>query len=135
MAKLWNGRGLITNIFSNSVVRSGRRIFIALVLLVWILILSIPLLALMLATRGQLQWQRSEFSGDRVWLLSNSKQAGVAWEARRLTTPAPDRACVTTRVRFIVWRGMADGLNAEYCDCYELPAANPPVATGACVLP
>ena len=59
----------------------------------------------------------------------------VAWEARRLTAQAPDSACVTTRVRFLVWRGIADGLNVEYCDCYDLPAVEPLVATGTCAVP
>lgn len=135
LVKLGRERNIITTMFSGSLGRAVRRIIITLALLLWIVILSLPPLSLLLATRGQLQWQRSEFSGDRVWLLSNNKQAGVAWEARRLTTQAPGRACVTTRVSFFVWRGLADGLNAEYCDCYELPAAGPLVATGACVLP
>ena len=135
LAKLGWGTNIITNMFSGSLGRAVRRIVITLALLLWIVILSVPLLALLLATRGQLQWQRGNFSGDRIWLLSNNKQAGVAWEARRLTSQAPDRACVTTRVSFLVWRGLADGLYAEYCDCYDLPAAEPLVATGTCVLP
>ena len=135
LAKLGRGKDIITTRFSGSLGRAVRRILITLALLLWIVILSVPLLALLLATRGHLQWQRGNFSGDRIWLLSNNKQAGVAWEARRLTAQAPDSACVTTRVRFLVWRGLADGLNVEYCDCYTLPAAEPLVASGTCAVP
>ena len=52
--------------FSGSLGRAVRRIVITLALLLWIVILSVPLLALLLATRGQLQWQRGNFSGDRI---------------------------------------------------------------------
>ena len=106
-----------------------------LALLPWVVILSVRMLALLRSTHAQLQWQRGNFRGDRSLLLSNNNQPGVAWEARRLTAQAPGRACVTARVSFLVWRGLADGHNAEYRDCYDLPEAKPLVATVTCVLP
>ena len=59
----------------------------------------------------------------------------MAWEARRLTAQAPGRKCETARVSFLVWRGLADGLNAEVCDCYDLPPVQQLVAIGTCALP
>ena len=59
----------------------------------------------------------------------------MAGEARRITAQAPGRKCVTARVSFLVRRGLADGLNAEYCDCYDLPPFQQLVAVGTCVLP
>ena len=57
LAKLEGGRNIITNMFSRSLGRAVRRIFITLASLMWIVILSVPILARLLATRGQLQRQ------------------------------------------------------------------------------
>ena len=49
------------------IIRSGfGRIINNVRLLMWIVILTVPLLALVLNTRGQLQWDPRDFTSDRI---------------------------------------------------------------------
>ena len=57
LVKLRRGGNFITNMSSGSLGRAVPPIFITPALLPWVLILSVPILALLLATRGQLQRQ------------------------------------------------------------------------------
>jgi hypothetical protein len=111
--------------------------------LVWLVVMTLPLIALLLAVRGELAWRRGDFVEDRVWLvrtddLPGEEAAGLAYASTRLL-PDPNapagRVCVRTRVTFLLWRGASESF--DYCECYQ---ARPAPAEGydplgSCALP
>lgn len=101
--------------------------------LAWLVIMTLPLLAILLAVRGELAWQRGDFVEDRLWLvrtddLPGEEAAGLAYSASRLVRDpsAPvGQVCVRTRVTFLLWRGASESF--DYCECYQ---ARPAPAEG-----
>ncbi len=80
-----------------------------------------PCAAVALALRGEINWQRSEYDGDRVWLIQERDQRGLGYSAVRLVgdeRPVDGPVCARTTVRFFLWEGSAEGQDTEYCECY-----------------
>jgi hypothetical protein len=108
--------------------------------LLWAVVMTAPLCALVLAVRGEIGWRRGGFVEDRLWLVNETGAPGEAARglaysaARTIGRPAaPDGPiCVRTRVYFWLWQGQSERL--EYCDCY-VPRPGPPPgydSTGSC---
>ena len=92
--------------------------------LLWALVMTLPLCALVLAIRGEIGWRRGDFAEDRVWLVHAAGRPGeaargLAYSAARVIDrpAAPDQTvCVRTRVYFWLWQGRSERI--DYCDCY-----------------
>ncbi len=106
--------------------------------LAWLLVMTLPLLALILAVRGELAWQRGDFVEDRLWLVRTDdvpgeEAAGLAYSSTRLVRdPAAPagRVCVRTRVTFLLWRGNSESFG--YCECYQAHPGQGYDPIGAC---
>jgi hypothetical protein len=106
--------------------------------LIWLLVMLLPLLALMIAVRGELSWRRGDFTEDRVWLVRDPGErpggsaAGLAYSATRLERAggAPGQVCARTRVYFLLWRGSSESLS--YCECYAVGPGGQFDSAGAC---
>ncbi|MBI3762422.1 MAG: hypothetical protein HY260_11255 [Chloroflexi bacterium] len=88
----------------------------------WLAILSLPLFVFILAIKGEMTWKRSEFVEDRIWLIRETENRGVAYSAARVVSnreAAGGPICVRTRVKFFMWQGAAQ--DAEFCECYSAP--------------
>ncbi len=95
-------------------------------LVVWLLVMTLPLFALLLAIRGEIGWRRGPFVEDRLWLVNldagpgGEQASGLAYSAARLTprsAAGPGAVCVRTRVYFFLWRGASQP--ADYCECFR----------------
>ena len=100
--------------------------------LLWLFVMCLPLAAFVLAVNGELNWQRGEFAGDRLWLIRETGQEGLGYAAARVISneePVDGPICVQTRVIFLLWKGSAESV--AYCECYtaglhELAGECPP---------
>jgi hypothetical protein len=105
----------------------------------WLLVMTLPLLAVLLAMRGEIGWRRGPFVEDRLWLVNldagpgGERASGLAYSAARLSPhPAagPDAICVRTRVYFFLWRGT--GEPADYCECFRPEPGGTSQSLGNC---
>ena len=103
----------------------------------WLFVLIAPLLAFMLAVRGELTWRRGEFVEDRLWLITaasaSGDERGLGYSAARILsdqTASGGPLCVRTRVSFLLWRGKSE--QVEFCECYTRSASGAYEANGSC---
>ena len=97
-----------------------RRALYALGFLLWLIVMCLPLFAFVLAVRGEVNWQRGEYAGDRVWLIQEKDSTGVGWASTGIVSDrraVDGPVCTRTTVRFLMWKGTAEGV--EYCECVD----------------
>ncbi|MBI4769290.1 MAG: hypothetical protein HY784_02475 [Chloroflexi bacterium] len=95
----------------NKPISRGSCVLAALALL---LIFGLTTLALALAARGEVLWQRGSAS-DRLFLINEQEAQGLGLESVRPYRGPGGAACTRTSDRFFLWRG--SGENATYCEC------------------
>ena len=91
-----------------------------LLFLLWLFVMTVPCLALALAARGELSWDRGEHDRDRIWLIQEKRQKGVGYQAERIVSDqsAPNGSiCIRHSVRYFLWEGSAADQNTDYCEC------------------
>lgn len=81
--------------------------------------MALPVLALLLAMRGDLSWHRGEYVHDRIWLVTESNERGLGWASTRLNSKAHETVCLSTTVRFWLWKGNSPAFGTHYCECYR----------------
>ncbi len=104
----------------------------------WLVVMSLPLCALLLAVRGELAWRRGDFAEDRVWVVRQAggagpdSAAGLAYSRTRVAgRPSPGGdLCTRTQVYFLLWRGQSE--TVAYCECYQALEGGGYAPTGAC---
>jgi hypothetical protein len=102
-----------------------RRVLILLFVLVWLAILSLPLLAFTLASRQQIQLG----STARIFLIQEKEAEGIGVEWQRPYRPQPN--CSQTSVRYLMWVGETE--NTTYCHCIDAQTGfATAVAQGVC---
>ena len=96
----------------------------------WLVVMSLPLCAFLLATQNELAWRRG-LEVDRVFLVNEPGANGFGYEATRLS--GGGSLCARTTVRYFLWRN-DEGVSqdADYCQCYSLDATGAPQVIGAC---
>lgn len=99
----------------NSSVNWRRRILYPVIGLVWLIVISMPLLAFILAANSELRLGDQDGAHIRLFLLQESDAQGVGAE---WTSPFTDRSgCANSHVRYLLWEGT--GINADYCRCVD----------------
>ncbi len=89
--------------------------------LVWLVVMLIPCFAITLVMRGEMEWKRGDYDGDRVWLIQERDQRGIGYAASRVTSDGRSTGgplCVRTQTRFFLWKGVSDGDTSDWCECY-----------------
>ena len=85
----------------------------------WIAVLSLPVLGLLLAVRGELSWQPGENRAYRLWLVMEKEERGLGWEVRRAVSRSMESVCLQTTVGFWLWRGQGQQTGSSFCECYR----------------
>jgi hypothetical protein len=112
--------------------RWGRRLAYALVALLWLVVMSFPVLAFLLAARGQVQFGVDPDRHLRLFLVQERNFEGVGVEWVRPYGEQP--ACTQTAVRYLMWAGEAE--NVSFCQCVDpLTGADLPAASQTCNAP
>jgi hypothetical protein len=106
----------------------GGRFVYLLILVIWLLVMSFPIVAAVLASRGQIEFG-TEGSTNRVrlFLVQDREQEGVGLE---WTRDIGDGSCRQGRILYAMWKGSGD--NAQYCTCYDSEGALIENVPGAC---
>lgn len=97
----------------------------------WLLVMSLPLLSVVLATQRTIQLGQRSQTHLRLFLVQEQTSEGVGLEWARRQSAAP--GCVQTRLIYLMWKG--DGDNATYCQCYNQDGAIVRSEVGACTPP
>lgn len=72
-----------------------------------------------LLVRGDLVLTRGELTETRVWLIRESDQEGFGLSHSSVVSRSEARACVRTRVGFLLWESSGDTSGTSFCSCYE----------------
>jgi hypothetical protein len=111
--------------------RWSRRLLFLLIGLVWLFLMSLPLMAFILAARNQIQVGAAGGSHLRIFLISEQTEEGIGLEWSRV---APGAAgCRQTSVNFLMWRG--EGHRVTYCQCPEIAGESGVISEGICPAP
>jgi hypothetical protein len=95
--------------------RGVRALGCAVATLLWLAAMALPILAAVLAVRGQIELGSDEGHHLRVFLVQERAAEGVGLVWSRVVATAPN--CRQTAVRYLMWRGA--GENASFCVCYD----------------
>ncbi len=92
-----------------------------LLILIWLVIMSLPLLAVVIARGGQVRLGAQESAHLRVFLVQEEENNGLGIEWMRTSTPAQaqsgENRCWLTSVSYWLWEGQ--GENVTYCQCFD----------------
>jgi hypothetical protein len=94
--------------------------------LLWLLIMSLPLVAFLLAARGQILIGDQSAGHVRLFLLNDADEQGLGVEWVR---SASEPGCWRGRVTYFLWEG--EGQNAAFCQCAD-PETGAFVPAAAC---
>lgn len=72
-----------------------------------------------LLLRGDLILARGDLTETRLWLVRENGQEGLGFSNSSLVSRGEERACVLTRVGFLLWRSAGEGPGTTFCYCYE----------------
>jgi len=106
--------------------------------LLWALVMTLPLCALIFAIRGEVAWRRGPFTEDRLWIIRTDegsrgeRTGGLAYSSTRVTSGRAGDGqpiCARTSIRFWLWR--SEDESVTYCECYQAGPGGYQ-ATGAC---
>ncbi|MFZ0545946.1 MAG: hypothetical protein WAM60_10940 [Candidatus Promineifilaceae bacterium] len=117
--------------------RWTRRVGYLLVILLWLILVSFPVVAFLLATNGEIQVGDSS-SGVRLFLLQDPDNQGLVfqWSRPYSRSGAADESvseCTRTTLRYLLWEGDASGQNTDYCQCLD-PETGQTLPVGACTI-
>jgi hypothetical protein len=88
---------------------------------VWLAVMLTPCFAVAFAYRGEMEWKRSDYESDRIWLIQERDQRGIGYTAVRVANDnrtAGGPLCVRTSARFFLWKGSSDNDYSDWCECY-----------------
>jgi hypothetical protein len=95
--------------------RTTRRILYLLLLLLWLIVMLLPVFAVVLAARQQIEIGADPKSHVRIFLLQEPATRGIGVEWAR---PSAGRSgCAQATLSYLLWRGEAE--NVRFCRCYD----------------
>ena len=102
-----------------------RRLLSILFVIVWLVVMSFPITAVLLASRGELQIG-GEQRHLRLFMVQEEENQGVGvqWTRPRLLSD-----CLKTNLSYFMWVG--EGENATFCQCLD-PQTNTLASAGSC---
>lgn len=91
-------------------------------LLAWLIVILLPCFVFALVSRGELEWRRSDYDSDRVWLIQERRQRGLGYQSERVLSDeraSGGQLCVRYSVRYFLWEGnVEEGANNDFLECY-----------------
>jgi hypothetical protein len=69
---------------------------------------------------GEINIQRRDLEGYRVWLVRNDGIRGIGISSSKeiKLKGDPHFTCIETKVRFLEWRSEGESGDTDYCECY-----------------
>ena len=104
-----------------------RRLLYSFLLLIWVMVMSFPIVAFTLANKGQIQVGGADYRIRLFMVLDEDTEGvGIEWQRPLSSTPT----CQRTSVTYITWVGEAE--NARYCSCEEEGNGRVPLDPAMC---
>ncbi len=94
-----------------------RRVIYLIIILIWVILMSLPIIAFVLATRGELGVGDAGESGFRLFLLNDPDLQGIGIERRRQLDREDN--CLESTLNYILWEGENDNLDITFCQCFD----------------
>jgi len=94
-----------------------RRIIYLLITLAFLIVMTVPILAFILAARGELMVGNVDGSNVRLFMVNTDEAEGIGIQRVRRTSTGKD--CLRGSVRYVLWEGQGDDLGADYCSCID----------------
>src|SRR5258708_6815306 len=97
-----------------------KRIGCGALLVVWFALLTLPCLAIVLVSQGEIVLAHSDLPNDdfRVWLIQQPHQRGIAISNSRRVSGTDGSACTIIDGTFLMWEGQ-QAASPHYCSCYQ----------------
>jgi len=96
--------------------RPVARLALIIFVLVWLIALSFPFVAILLATNDEIAVGSDSGSHVRLFMVRSEEQKGIGLEWSR---PVADQDCYQTTVRYLLWEGGDVDQNVEFCHCID----------------
>ena len=97
-----------------------RRLAYLFVALAFLLVMSLPIFAFVLAARGELMVGDADASYARLFMVNTDREEGIGLQ--RVTRAGSGDNCLQGSVRYLLWQGQGDELEADYCTCFDSQA-------------
>ena len=85
--------------------------------LIWLAVLALPLLAVVIASNGQVRVGAQESAHLRLFLVQEEESNGLGIEWARAAAAEGGNRCWRTSVSYWLWEGQ--GENVTYCQCVD----------------
>ena len=95
-----------------------RRFAYSLIVILWLLLMSLPVLAIVLAVRGEVKIGDDQESNIRLFMVTEDEAKGIGFQ-RVKKANAEREGCYQTSIRYLLWEGQDSGLNVSYCTCRD----------------
>lgn len=92
-----------------------RRFAYVLAVLLWLIVMSFPVVAFVLATQQELQIGSDAGTHLRLFLVQEAETEGVGIQWTRPGGQTDN--CFQSRLTYLMWEG--EGEKATYCQCYD----------------
>lgn len=110
--------------------RWPRRFAYSLFFIVWLCVMSLPLIAGILAIRGEIRIGSQPQQQLRLSLLQEAELEGIVIQWTRPTRPLGEQQnCSKSSLIYLMWRG--EGENTTFCRCFD-PASGEPLPAIDC---
>lgn len=106
-----------------------RRIAYLIIAFVFLVVMSLPIFAFVLAARGELMVGSEQGSYIRLFMVNEDQAAGIGIQRVRKSAVSDD--CLQGSVRYLLWEDQSQGLGADYCTCFR-PQSGPETGPGRC---
>lgn len=108
----------------------ARRLVYAILALIWLVVMAFPVVAVVLATQGEIQIGEERAGRHlRLFLVQEREHQGVglAWSA------PTGEMCRQGRISYLMWEGEGEG--SRYCTCFDASGSLISSSPGACAAP
>ena len=99
------------------------------VFVVWLMIMCLPTLAFVLATRGEIQIGEYGRRNLRIFMVQEEESQGIGFQFTRPLSQNDN--CWQTAVNYLLWQGNSEEISSLYCQCLD-PGSSQLVSSGTC---
>jgi len=94
-----------------------RRLIYFLIVFIWLVLMSLPVMAFVLATQGEIMLGSDDGSNLRLFMINEDAAEGVGMQ--RVKRAGTDRQCLQTSVRYYLWKGQDNAFSTDFCTCFD----------------
>jgi hypothetical protein len=95
-----------------------RRAAYVIATVVWLVLMTLPILAFILAARGEIMLGDDPGSNVRLFMVNEDELHGIGLQRTSEINFGED--CYRTSVDYLLWEGDASEQDIDFCTCYDL---------------